>query len=123
MIQLNSIVHCTDNSRAKDVRCIQLLQKEHPFGQSLCIFRGVVCSTQTAGQKVRKSDLVLCALVRPKKRGSLKFSKNSCILLNERFEPQRTRIFGPIVLPRACPKSKLGLFTKRLQSKQDLFLV
>ena len=94
MIQLNSIVQCADNSGAKDILCIQVLKNQHEFGNSVCLFKGVVKSTSNL--KMKKSSIVLCLLIGSKKKTkNVRFSENRCIVLKPDFQPLATRIFGP----------------------------
>lgn len=127
MIQLNSIVQCIDNSRAKKVRCIHIFDKNHSFRPSVCVFRGVVCAvnskSQAIGKKVRVSDLVLCVIVRSKKHTKIQFNENACILLNDNFEPKANRIIGPITLSTKCPENFRAKITSLITLKQNIFFV
>ena len=112
MIQLNTMVQCADNSGARDIMCIQVLKSQHRFGNSVCLFRGVVKSTVKNSEKIKKSELVLCLLISTKKKNkNVKFSANRCIILKPNMEPFATRIFGPIAIAKNHPG-----FTKFFQN-------
>ena len=125
-LQPQTVVPCIDNSGVKKVRCIMTLPKKHPFGPSMRVFRGVVCSTAQQSQKtqkIRNSDLVLCLMLRSKRTFSSHFSENGCIILDSKFKPSASRIFGPVQISKSCSLETKTLISKLLSSKQDIFLV
>ena len=109
MIQNNTVIRCTDNSGVKEVRCIQPLKQKGTASHTMCIFKATVTSVASTTLKknknetpIKKSDLVLCLLVRSKGsygREKVRFSDNACIIINSTMKPFGTKIFGPVMLP------------------------
>jgi large subunit ribosomal protein L14 len=91
-----------DNSGAKIVQCIRVLggsNKRCAFVGDL--FTGVVKSADP-NMTVKKSEVVLCVLVRSKKPlrrpdgGMVRFDDNACVIISKDGNPRGTRIFGPV---------------------------
>lgn len=102
MIQPYSRLRVADNTGARQIMCIGLLggsaRKYARLGDV------VVGSVKRAipGGAVKKGDIVRAVIIRttqPYRRpdGSyIRFDENAAVILNERNNPQGTRIFGPV---------------------------
>lgn len=112
MIQAGSFLSISDNSGAKKVQCIKVLNK-HP--KSFAFLGDFVMVTvkelrSKGNLKVKKKDVCLGLLFRAKYRQKrvdgrfFNFFNNSLILLNKNFKPLGTRFFGPV--PKELRKQK-----------------
>ncbi|MBI3508084.1 MAG: 50S ribosomal protein L14 [Chlamydiia bacterium] len=102
MIQQETNLEVADNTGAKRVRCFRVL------GGTRKRYAGVgdiiICAVKEADPKgaVKKGQVVRAVVVRTKsyirrKDGSmLRFYDNSCVIIDDKNNPQGTRIFGPI---------------------------
>ena len=102
MIQMQSMLDVADNSGARKLCCIKVL------GGSKRKYAGlgdiIVCSVKEAlpNSKVKKGDVVKAVIVRTAKEvacpdgSSIRFDKNSAVVINNAGEPVGTRIFGPV---------------------------
>jgi large subunit ribosomal protein L14 len=102
MIQTETRLEVADNTGAKSVLCIKVL------GGSRRRYAGVgdiikVCVKEAAPRgRVKKGDVLFAVVVRTKhgirrSDGSkIRFDGNAAVLLNAKFEPIGTRIFGPV---------------------------
>ena len=102
MVQQESRLRVADNSGAKEVLCIRVLggtgRRYASVGDK------IVVSVKAAipGSNVKKGSVSKAVVVRVKKEvrrpdGSyIRFDENSCVLLNNNYEPRGTRIFGPV---------------------------
>ena len=103
MIQSYTRVKCADNSGAREIMCIRVMKGSSTrYAYVGDVFIGVVKSA-TPNQKVKKSDVVRCVVVRTKqpvrrKDGSvLRFDDNAAVVIGKNnSEPEGTRIFGPV---------------------------
>lgn len=102
MIQQESELEVADNSGAKRVKCFKVLggsRRRYAYVGDI-----VVASVQDALPEgnVKKGDVVKVVIVRTtsqirRKDGTtLRFDKNSCVLIDDKKNPRGTRIFGPI---------------------------
>lgn len=102
MIQAESRLFVTDNSWAKEVLCIKVLWGSHRRYAS--IWDVIVCTVKKAlpDGNVKKKKVVKAVIVRTSKEirrtdGSyLRFDDNACVIIDEKWEPKWTRIFGPV---------------------------
>ena len=102
MIQAESRLFVTDNSWAIEVLCIKVLWGSHRRYAS--IWDIIVCTVKKARPdgNVKKKKVVKAVIVRTSKEirrpdGSyLKFDDNACVIIDEKWEPKGTRIFGPV---------------------------
>ncbi len=102
MIQQESELIVADNSGAKRVKCFKVLKGTRR--RYARVGDVVVCSVKEADPKgnVKKGAVVKAVIVRSKshirrKDGSvLRFYDNSCVIIDEKQNPQGTRVFGPI---------------------------
>jgi large subunit ribosomal protein L14 len=102
MIQQESDLEVADNTGAKRVKCFKVLKgsKRRYAG----VGDVIICSVKEADSKgsVKKGDVVRAVIVRTKSYirrddGSLiRFSDNSCVIIDDKDNPKGTRIFGPI---------------------------
>lgn len=102
MIQQESRLRVADNSGAKEVLCIRVLggtgKRYATIGDKIVV--SVKQAMPSGG--VKKGQVSKAVVVRVKKEikradGSyIRFDENSCVLLNDSFEPRGTRIFGPV---------------------------
>jgi large subunit ribosomal protein L14 len=103
MIHIQTKLNVIDNSGAKIAQCIKVL-KNKKFATIGDIIVVSIKDTQKNNQKVKiqKGDVSLALVVRTKrpimrKDGStLKFDKNSVILLHRNLQPLGTRVHGPL---------------------------
>ncbi len=102
MIQSQSRLRVADNSGARQVMCIRVLGgSRRRYGRVGDI---IVASVKQAapGGGVKKGDVVRAVVVRvaqPYRRddGSyIRFDDNAAVILSDVFNPQGTRIFGPV---------------------------
>ena len=102
MIQSQSRLRVADNSGARQVMCIRVLGgSKRRYGRVGDI---IVASVKQAapGGGVKKGDVVRAVVVRvaqPYRRddGSyIRFDDNAAVILSDVFNPQGTRIFGPV---------------------------
>lgn len=102
MLQMQSILDVADNTGAVSVMCIKVMRGSK--SRYACIGDLIKVSIKKAipKGKVKKGDVLNAVVVRTAKGvrrndGSLvKFDKNAVVLLNNKFEPIGTRIFGPV---------------------------
>ncbi len=102
MIIIGTRLDVADNSGAKTVECI------HVDGSSkrryARIGDTIVAAVKSAipNSPVKKGDVVKAVIVRTKKElnrkdgSSIRFDRNSAVLINKQGDPQGTRIFGPV---------------------------
>ncbi len=102
MIQVQSRLRVADNSGARQVMCIRVLGgSRRRYGRVGDI---IVASVKqaTPGGGVKKGDVVRAVVVRvaqPYRRddGSyIRFDDNAAVILSDVYNPQGTRIFGPV---------------------------
>ena len=101
MIQVQSMLKSADNTGAKEMMCIKVLEAP----QEICQYRrcgcllGQKCNTR---RSCEKGEIVRCVVVRTKKGvrrpdGSyIKFDENAAVIIKEDKNPRGTRIFGPV---------------------------
>ena len=102
MIQSQSRLRVADNSGARQVMCIRVLGGSgRRYGR---VGDVIVASVKQAspGGGVKKGDVVRAVVVRvaqPYRRddGSyIRFDDNAAVILSDVYNPQGTRIFGPV---------------------------
>ncbi len=102
MIQAQSRLRVADNSGARQVMCIRVLGgSRRRYGR---VGDVIVASVKqaTPGGGVKKGDVVRAVVVRvaqPYRRddGSyIRFDDNAAVILSDVYNPQGTRIFGPV---------------------------
>ncbi len=102
MIQMQSILRVADNTGARSLMCIKVLGgSKRKYAGIGDIIKVSVKDAAPRG-KVKKGEVYNAVVVRTAKGvrrndGSLlKFDSNAAVLLNNKFEPIGTRIFGPV---------------------------
>ena len=102
MIMLGTRLDVADNSGAKVIECI------HVEGSSkrryARIGDTIVASVKNAipNSPVKKGEVVKAVIVRTKKEmnrkdgSSIRFDRNSAVLISKQGDPTGTRIFGPV---------------------------
>lgn len=105
MLKVGSFLNVSDNSGAKKVQCIKVLNK-HPKSSAFLgdlIVVSVKGLRSKGNLKVKKKDVCLALVFRVKYKKKrldgrfFKFFDNVVILLNRNFKPYGTRFFGPVV--------------------------
>ena len=102
MIQVQTILNIADNSGARKAMCIKVLggtrRKYARVGDIIV----VAVKNATSGGKVKKGNVEKAVIVRTSKEirrqdGSyIRFEDNAAVVIDDRFEPKGTRIFGPV---------------------------
>ena len=102
MIQMQTMLNAADNSGARRVMCIKVLGGSKRRYANVGDIIKVSIKDSIPRGKVKKGEVYNAVVVRTRKGvrrpdGSLiRFDGNAAILLNARFEPIGTRIFGPV---------------------------
>ncbi len=98
MIQMQTILLVADNSGAKRVQCIKVLKGKTVAGIGDLI--KVSVKEAVPRGRVKKGEIHLAVVVRSKygvsraDNAKICFDCNAVVLLNEKFQPIGTRIFG-----------------------------
>ena len=102
MIQVQTRLRCADNSGAKELMCIRVMEGSNKrYGYIGDIIMAAV-KEATPGAPVKKGEVVRAVIVRTTKEFSrpdgsiIKFDDNAAVLLNPQDNPRGTRIFGPV---------------------------
>jgi len=101
MIQMQTILEVADNSGAKSVMAITVLGQRRRVAR---VGDVVTASVQEAipNGSVKKGEVVKAVIVRTAYRirrpdgSTLKFDRNSAVIIDENKNPVGTRIFGPV---------------------------
>ena len=119
MIQPQTILKVSDNSGAKTVKCIKVLngfkKKYAKLGDYIIVSVQQLRNTFKATSKVKKGEVYKALIIRSNtgyiKKNGIKtiFNENSVILINKQLAPISTRIIGP--LPQFFKKKKFQQFT------------
>lgn len=103
MIQERSILNVADNSGAKLVMCIKVLGGSKKKYANIGDIIKITVKEAIPTGKVKKGEVLKAVIVRTKKGiqrkdgSSIRFDKNSCVLLNNTTEQIiGTRIFGTV---------------------------
>jgi large subunit ribosomal protein L14 len=102
MIQEETVLSVADNTGARKVKCFRVLGGTKRRYASIGDI--VVCSVRQAipNSPIKKGTVQKAVIVRTKKSvrridGTyIRFDDNAAVILDERFEPKGTRIFGPV---------------------------
>lgn len=119
-ISVGSIIECADNTGAKQLRVISVKTYKGRKRRVATVGVGgiVTCSVVKGTQKWRK-QVVKALIIRQKKEYRrkegirVKFEDNAAILINDKVEPQGSRIKGPVareVVERFLPIGKISDF-------------
>ncbi len=102
MIQQQSRLRCADNSGARELMCIRVLDgSSKRYGRIGDIIVAAV-KEAAPGAAVKKGDVVRAVIVRTSKEfgrpdGShIRFDDNAAVVMNAQGNPRGTRIFGPV---------------------------
>nr|AYC64765.1 ribosomal protein L14 [Boodleopsis sp. FL1161] len=102
MIQPQSYLNVADNTGARRLMCIRVLNKSKKQKAYLGdIFLGVV-KEASPNMFIKKSDIVRAVIVRTSKSFyrpnglTIRFDENAAVLINNEGLPRGTRIFGPV---------------------------
>jgi len=102
MIQMRTVLEVADNSGAKKVSCIGVLERP---GKSTAVIGDIItCNVKESipAAQVKKGEVVKAVIVRTRKEvrrrdGSyIRFSDNAAVIINAQGEPIGTRVFGPV---------------------------
>ena len=102
MVQPQSYLNVTDNTGAKKIMCIRVLNKNKRQFAKLGEIVIAVVKEATPNMAIKKSDIVRAVIVRTSKKVirqngmSIRFDDNAAVLVNKENLPIGTRIFGPI---------------------------
>ena len=102
MIQMQSHLFVADNSGARKIQCIKVLGGSKRRFASIGDIIVVSIKDAIPRGKVKKGEVFKAVIVRTKKDfnradgTSIRFDKNSAVLLDKQEEPIATRIFGPV---------------------------
>ncbi|MCH6548850.1 MAG: 50S ribosomal protein L14 [Proteobacteria bacterium] len=102
MIQMQTVLDAADNSGARRIQCIKVLGGSKRRYAAIGDVIKVTVKDAIPRGKVKKGEIYNAVVVRTRKGvrrkdGSLiRFDGNAAVLLNARFEPIGTRIFGPV---------------------------
>jgi large subunit ribosomal protein L14 len=102
MIQEETMLSVADNTGAKKVKCFRILGGSKRRYAS--IGDVVVVSVRSAipNSAIKKGSIQKAVIVRTKKAvrrtdGTyIRFDDNAAVIIDERYEPKGTRIFGPV---------------------------
>ena len=103
MVHVQTKLNVIDNSGAKIAQCIKILKnKRHASIGDIIVVSIKDTYKSNQKSKVQKGDVSLALVVRTKKAimrkdgSSIKFDKNSVVLLHRNLQPVGTRISGPL---------------------------
>ena len=102
MIQMQSTLYVADNSGAKKIQCIKVLGGSKRRFASIGDVIVITVKDAIPRGKVKKGEIHKAVIVRTAKEisrsdgSSIRFDKNSAVLINNVGEPLGTRIFGPV---------------------------
>jgi large subunit ribosomal protein L14 len=102
MIIAETKLNVADNSGAKLVQCIKVLGGTKRRSASIGDLIVISVKEAIPNGKVKKGEVTRAVVVRTKKGVSrqdgstIRFDKNSAVLLTKEGEPIGTRIFGPV---------------------------
>ena len=99
MIQPQTYLTVADNTGAKKIMCIRVLNRQ--YGNIGDVILAVV-KEALPNMPVKKSDVVRAVVVRTahtvqRENGmSIRFDDNAAVIINKEGNPRGTRVFGPI---------------------------
>jgi len=103
MIQVQTMLKVADNSGAKKVQCIRLMNGYRRHYASIGDMIMVTVKEAVPHAAVKKSDVLPAVIVRTTKEirrldGSyIRFDENACVIVDKKNrEPRGSRIFGPV---------------------------
>ena len=102
MIQVESVLTIADNSGAKKAQCIKVLGGTKRKYASVGDVIVVAVKSASSGGKVKKGNVEKAVIVRTAKEirrpdGTyIRFQDNAAVVIDDRYEPKGSRIFGPV---------------------------
>jgi large subunit ribosomal protein L14 len=118
MIQHQSILKVSDNSGAKEVKCIKVLggfkKKYASVGDTIIVSVQKLRNKLKKNSKVKKKDIYKALIIRTKTKLKKKngfetlLNENSVVLMNKQENPIGTRIIG--FLPNQLKKKQFQKF-------------
>ena len=102
MIQPQSYLNVADNTGARKLMCIRVLNKNNVQQANIGMVIVAVIKDALPNTAVQKSDVVHAVIVRTSKKikrengMSIRFDDNAAVLINRDKLPIGTRIFGPV---------------------------
>jgi large subunit ribosomal protein L14 len=102
MIQTQTVLQSADNSGARRLMCIKVLGgSKRRYARIGDIIKVTIKDAIPRG-RVKKGEVYHAVVVRTRKGlrrpdgSAIRFDGNAAVLLNNKFEPIGTRIFGPV---------------------------
>lgn len=102
MIQPQSYLNVADNTGARKLMCIRVLNKNRLQSAKIGMVIIGVVKEALPNMQIKKSSIVRAVIVRTSKKirrsngMSIKFDDNAAVLINRDGLPLGTRIFGPV---------------------------
>lgn len=102
MIQPQSYLNVADNTGARKLMCIRVINKNKLQLANIGMVIIAVVKEALPNMSVKKSDIVRAVIVRTSKKirrrngMSIRFDDNAAVLINKDGLPIGTRIFGPV---------------------------
>lgn len=102
MIQMQTMLNIADNSGAKRARCIKVLGGTEARYATLGDVVVIAIQTAQPHGKIKKGAVEKAVIVRTakavrRKDGSyIRFEDNAAVIIDDKYEPKGTRIFGPV---------------------------
>ena len=102
MIQPQSYLNVADNTGARKIMCIRVLNKNKVQQANIGMVIVAVVKDALPNMSIQKSDIVRAVIVRTSKKIkrqngiSIRFDDNAAVLINRDGLPIGTRIFGPV---------------------------
>ena len=102
MIQPQSYLNVADNTGARKIMCIRVINKNKLQLANIGMVIIAVVKEALPNMSIKKSDIVRAVIVRTSKKirrqngMSIRFDDNAAVLINKDGLPMGTRIFGPI---------------------------
>ena len=101
MIQVQSRLKVADNTGARELLCIRVINQNATIAHVGDIIVATVKHANPGGS-VKKGDVVRAVVVRTKKPfgrddgTSIAFDENAAVIIDQQRNPRGTRIFGPV---------------------------
>lgn len=102
MIQPQSYLNVADNTGARKLMCIRVIEKNKLQLANIGMVIIAVVKEALPNMSIKKSDIVRAVIVRTSKKMrrqngmSIRFDDNAAVLINKDGLPIGTRIFGPV---------------------------
>ena len=101
MIRVESNLVVADNTGAKVAKCFRVLGQRKEFAHLGDVIKVSIREATPTGA-VKKGQVCLAVIVRTaapihRKDGStVRFDQNACVIVDAKFNPLGTRVFGPV---------------------------